>query len=182
MRTGGVSHQSAIPHPAFTAARHSRSHGVSLTWDFLAAEATLLRQLVLLNGCFWGSERVMSQVPDVGVEVGYAGGMPDPDPEPNYYNLSANAYAEAVHVWWQDAPGKLAEILSAACTKSEGDPSSPRHPRYRRAAVCLTAEDAAEVRSTLGAIGRDMPVELGERFYRAESFHQRYYLRTLGPP
>jgi peptide methionine sulfoxide reductase MsrA len=142
-----------------------------------------MRQLVLLNGCFWGSERVLSQIPGVKVQVGYAGGNLSPDPIPTYYNLSANGHAEAAHVWWEDAPGMLAAILEAACRKADSDPSPAASARYRRAVLCLSQEEADEVRGVLLQIGYgDMEVELADAFWPAEPYHQGYYLRTLGPP
>lgn len=137
--------------------------------------------LVLLGGCFWGTERVLSRMPGVErVCAGYAGGPAGVSP--TYYDLDRSGHSEGVRVDYDPDAATLAELLEALVEKSAGDPSPPSHPRYRRAVLCADATMAEAARRILAALpgGGAFAVEVGWAWTEAEPYHQGYYRRTLG--
>ena len=134
--------------------------------------------LILLGGCFWGMEYALRDHVGVATEAGYAGG-PDGSRSPTYYNLDASGHSEAVRAHLSD-DADLKAILAAFLAKSDGDPSPPSHPRYRRGILCPDAGSAETVRNLLHSLGSRMNVETVCEFHRADPYHQGYYIRVLG--
>lgn len=139
-------------------------------------EASSEATIIFLNGCFWGSEYALRELP-VQTEVGYAGGTSTESP--TYYNLDHSGHSEAVKVSYDPATTQLAALLEIMTMKSAGDPSPGTNPRYRRGILCSSAAQAACVENFRDAHGYDFEIAISTLFHRAEPYHQRYYERTL---
>lgn len=136
-----------------------------------------MSDLVLLAGCFWGIDYSLQDL-HVDKEVGYAGGeAPDGT---TYYNLDRSGHSEALRVRGV-TPDLLPEILQRYLEKSRRDPSPASKPRYRRAVLCSSEDQARIVRELMAGMGQpDWDVVVGYVFQRAEDYHQNYYCRRLG--
>lgn len=132
--------------------------------------------VILLNGCFWGTEYALRDLP-VQTEAGYAGGASSE--APTYYSLDRSGHSEAVRVAFDPAAISIEDILSITARKSAGDPSPPSNPRYRRGVLCEDEAQADRVRRFLDGHGYRFDVEVGALFHAAEPYHQRYYERKL---
>lgn len=132
--------------------------------------------VILLNGCFWGTEYALR---DLGVETeaGYAGGTSNEPP--TYYSLDHSGHSEAVRVTFDPAVVPIEDILTIAAEKSAGDPSPRGNPRYRRGILCKDESQADRVRRFRDRHAYEFDVEVGALFHGAEPYHQRYYERTL---
>ena len=138
-----------------------------------------METVVLLNGCFWGTERMLSGFPGVETTAGYSGGT-SVEP-PTYYDLDRSGHSEAVRVRYDPDLVSLAEILGAAEEKSATDPSPRTNPRYRRAVLCTTPAQAAAAIGHRESTGASFAVATGFVFHPAEPYHLKYYDRVLGP-
>jgi peptide-methionine (S)-S-oxide reductase len=151
--------------------------------------------IVLAGGGFWGMQAVFEHVRGVeSVTAGYAGGV---TPNPTYKDVSAGRsdYAEAVRVAFDPRQIGLGDILrvyfSAAHDPTEVDAQGPDEgPQYRSE---IFADDVAQARFARAYIGEidaagtfTKPVatriEIGARFYPAESYHQDYAARHTAEP
>jgi peptide-methionine (S)-S-oxide reductase len=135
-----------------------------------------MSSLVVLAGCFWSTESVLSRIPGiVTTTAGYAGGQVG-NVLPTYYNLDISGHSEAVLVEYDADVTWLEDIVLAIIEKSQNDPSPAFCSRYRRAFLCSTSEQ-------MNAIYRLLPdwdLAVGFEFYPAEAYHQGYYARVLG--
>jgi peptide methionine sulfoxide reductase MsrA len=137
------------------------------------------KSVVLLGGCFWGTELAASRLPGVlSTRAGYAGG--DSAAPPSYYSLDHSGHAEAVRVEYDPAALSFGALLAAFSEKSGSDPSPPACPRYRRAVLCADEAQAAEARAFAAETGARFDVAVGFVFHDAEERHQGYYAKTLG--
>ena len=113
----------------------------------------------------------------IRTRVGYAGGT---RPNPTYYNLGD--HTETLQIDYDPERISYAKLLELFW--SEHDPTSRAWSAQYKAAVFYHDEDqkrlAAESRERLAAkLGRPIRTELISfgRFYTAEAYHQKYYLR-----
>ena len=98
--------------------------------------------------------------------VGYAGGTTI---DPTYHDLAD--HTEVFQLDYDPRILSYAELLDAIWTHRRGGRSSNR--QYMDAVFCATAEHAAIARSK----NVTAPIITGARFYLAEDYHQKYYLR-----
>ena len=114
------------------------------------------------------------------VVAGYMGGK---QPNPSYEELH-NAYAEALWIEFDPREVSCEELLHA--WKKMHSPKSKSH-RYRSVIWYLTEDQKEAAKWTIDKWRAEVdPVKLftsvesasGLDFYRAEEYHQDYYLRT----
>ncbi len=144
-----------------------------------------LASVVFAGGCFWGVQGVFQHVNGVRSAVsGYIGGDAA---SAHYAQVSSGrtAHAEAVQVQYdprQVSYGQLLQVFfSVAHDPTQRDRQGPDHGRQYRSAVF--ADDPRQQQATRAYISQIQPLfpspvvtELGsgQRFYRAERYHQDY--------
>ena len=149
-----------------------------------------LQTATLAGGCFWSMQRMLDAVPGViTTTVGYTGGTV---PNPTYEQVSSETtgHAEAVEVVYDSAQISYAELLDAYWHDIDPVTADGQFcdfgPSYRSAIFYHDAEQqrtAEASKQALAASGRfDQPivteiVGAGE-FYRAEDYHQKFYLKS----
>lgn len=144
--------------------------------DLKAPSKTETATLAL--GCFWGPEAQFGITPGViRSRVGYAGGQ---QPDPTYYNLGdhietvqiefdpkVTSYQELLDIFWHShnphKPGWLRQYMSAVFYHNNAQENLARETLDR------------EFKRTNREIFTEiMPYT---KFYMAEGYHQKYYLR-----
>jgi peptide-methionine (S)-S-oxide reductase len=136
-------------------------------------------------GCFWGVEWVFRKVPGVLDAVsGYAGGtMADP----TYRDVCGGrtGHAEVVDVTF-DADvvtyDQLLEVFWAMHDPTQVNRQGPDRGEQYRSAILVRDDEQREAAErsrdrAQGSFGRPIAtsIEVLERFYPAEAYHQRYY-------
>ncbi len=101
--------------------------------------------------------------------VGYAGGT---HPDPTYHDLGD--HTEAFQLDFDPAVITYDELLAMFWASHQ--PDRPSYSRQYMAAVFATPEQAAAALASRPP-GARTPVITGTPFYRAEDYHQKYYLR-----
>ncbi len=126
-------------------------------------------------GCFWGPDVTFGGHEGVvRTRVGYAGGMHD---DPTYHDMGD--HSEAVQVDYDPAAVSFAELVAVAVANH--DPR--RQPRERQYQSVLFFESEDE-RATVETRLDDIPVSVETRveplegFHLAETYHQKYNLRS----
>jgi len=143
------------------------------------------------GGCFWGLETLFKDVPGVmQTRVGYTGGhVVDPTYEEVCTGLTG--HAEAIEVVFD--PTKTAYEAIARRFFEIHDPTQLNHqgpdrgPQYRSVLYYLTSEQkqiAEKLIAQLKKKGFDVATHLepASVFYRAEEYHQDYYIKTHKAP
>ena len=149
-----------------------------------------LQTATLAGGCFWSMQRMLDAVPGViTTTVGYTGGTV---PNPTYAQVASETtgHAEAVEVVFDSAQISYAKLLDAYWHDIDPVTADGQFcdfgPSYRSAIFYHNAEQqrtAEESKQALAASGRfNQPivtaiVPAGE-FYRAEEYHQKFYLKS----
>lgn len=130
-------------------------------------------------GCFWGPDaRFGAMEGVVRTRVGYAGGT---TPDPDYHALGD--HTEVVQVEYDPDVLAYDDLLDVFWDNHAWDSEAPKR-QYRgvvlagdehKRAVAQRSSDALADRT-----GRSVrtPVELLDRFYLAEDYHQKYELRS----
>jgi len=149
-------------------------------------------QIVLGGGCFWCTEAVFRMVEGVkGVTPGYAGGTTD---NPTYEAVCRGdtGHAEVISIEYDPGRASLEKLLDIFFTSH--DPTSLNRQgndigtQYRSIILYTTAEQKVQCEEFIDSIrGRfDKPIvteiEELERFYPAETYHERYYERNSHQP
>jgi len=98
--------------------------------------------------------------------VGYAGGS---TVDPTYYDLAD--HTEVFQIDYDPTQLSYAELLREIWANRRGGRAYSR--QYMEAVFCANAEQEAQAR----AAGITAPIIAGARFYLAEDYHQKYYLR-----
>ena len=146
------------------------------------------------GGCFWCTEAVMLGVRGVErVVSGYAGG---PEIDPTYEQVCSGrtGHAEVVQVTFDPAVVSYRDLLGIFFATH--DPTTPDRqgadvgPQYRSIVLTHSDEQRDEARRAIADLERegvwDAPivtrVEPLDRFWPAESYHQRYFERNPGQP
>ncbi|HEV2228384.1 MAG TPA: peptide-methionine (S)-S-oxide reductase MsrA [Steroidobacteraceae bacterium] len=154
-----------------------------------------LQTAVLAGGCFWGMQEVFEHVRGVrGVLAGYSGG---PRSKANYQDVETGStgHAESVQIIFDPAQltyGELLEIyFSVAHDPTELDRQGPDAGKQYRS-VIFYADDAQRriaesyIRQLTGGKAFAQPIVTRldplRGFYRAEDFHQDYYLKNPQAP
>jgi len=102
----------------------------------------------------------------VRTRVGYAGGSTR---DPTYHDLAD--HTEAFQLDYDPTRISYGELLDAIWANRRGGRSWSR--QYMEAVFCADAGQEAQAR----ARGIRAPIITGARFYLAEDYHQKYYLR-----
>lgn len=129
-------------------------------------------------GCFWGPDAQFAALDGVvRTRVGYAGGE---TPEPSYHALGD--HTEVVQLDYDPERIAYADLLEAAF-RSLARSSQPKKRQYHYLVCPATDTQRQAVDTALDANGLTED-EVGTRietlsaFYPAESYHQKYSLRT----
>jgi peptide-methionine (S)-S-oxide reductase len=149
-----------------------------------------LQTAVFAGGCFWSMQRMMDEVPGViTTTVGYAGGTV---PNPTYEEVSSETtgHAESVQVVFDSAQISYAKLLDAYwhdINPTQVDQQfCDRGSSYRSIIFYGNAEQkqlAEASKQALVASGRFSDPIVTEiiaapTFYRAEEYHQKFYLKN----
>lgn len=143
-------------------------------------EGTLHRAYVGMQ-CFWGVESSFARLPGVKkTRVGYAGGTTQ---SPTYHNIGD--HTEITELQFDPSLSSYEEILGWFF--SHHDPTLKHKKQYQSAILYVDSEQksAAEkmlLESVKRKYGRNNKVETYvqalDKFYQAENYHQKYWLRT----
>ncbi len=152
---------------------------VAMTSDSTTQHATFAM------GCFWHSEEIFLEIKGVKNALpGYCGGT-EPDPSYEMVGSGTTRYAESVDVEYDPSQISYAELLRVFF--AEHDPTTPDRegpdegPQYRSAIFYHNSEQQAEaehyMKQIAGKYSSPIITELAPftKFYRAESYHLRYY-------
>ena len=150
-------------------------------------EAT--EKAVFAAGCFWGVEKAFNELPGViDTVVGYTGGTKE---NPTYDQVCSNitGHAEAVEVTfdpkkipYHDLLGKFWQIHDPTTLNRQGPDMGSQ---YRIAIFYLNphqkemAEKSKHKMQKTGLLDGQIVTEISPlvRFYPAESYHQKYFLK-----
>ena len=155
-----------------------------------AVAASSTQKATFAGGCFWCVEADFDKVPGViSTTSGYIGGHQS---NPSYEQVAAKGtgHAEAVEIVFDPAKVSYAALLELfwrsidPTTKDRQfcDAGSP----YRSAIFTHGPEQAAAARASLAALQKSKPftepivttLHEAKTFYRAEDYHQDYYLKN----
>ena len=148
----------------------------------------------LAGGCFWCLEAVFDELRGVAeVESGYAGGQV---PNPTYRQVcnGTTGHAEVVQITFDPQAVSFRQLLEVFFTIH--DPTTPNRQgadvgtQYRSAIFYHSPEQKAAAEQVIAEINQagiwDGPVvtELAPAptFYRAEDYHQEYYVNNSNQP
>jgi peptide methionine sulfoxide reductase msrA/msrB len=154
--------------------------------DLQASQSQNTARIVLAGGCFWGMEEIIRSIPGViSTEVGYAGGTGE---SPNYETVSAgrSGHAESVEVHFDQTKLSLSALLDLFFRMH--DPTTRNRQgndvgTQYRSAIFITSE--SQRKEAEAAIQRAQKsgrwsapivtdIQLVEKFYPAEDYHQDY--------
>lgn len=150
------------------------------------------RKATFAGGCFWCMQPVYDKLPGVvSTIVGYTGGSRE---SPTYEEVSTGrtGHTEAIEVTYDPEKISYSNLLNAFWQSI--DPANPRGQfadtgsQYRTAVFYQNEEEkrlAEESREKLARSGKfDKPIATeivpASRFYPAEEYHQKYYLKNAG--
>ncbi len=155
-----------------------------------SATTAVTAKAVFAGGCFWCVESDFDKLPGVLSTVsGYTGGK---TANPSYQEVSSNmtGHAEAVEIVFDPAKVSYAQLVEHfwrtidPTTKDRQfcDVGSP----YRTAIYAQDAEQLRVAQASKSALEKTKPfkapivteVVKGDAFYRAEEYHQDYYLKN----
>ncbi|WP_336364075.1 peptide-methionine (S)-S-oxide reductase MsrA [Halalkalicoccus salilacus] len=129
-------------------------------------------------GCFWGPDARFGAMDGVvRTRVGYAGGT---KPNPTYHALGD--HTEAFQVDYDPEALSYADLLEVVFERHDPNHQT-RKKQYQNAVFCGTKTQREAVETYLEADGRsadaiETRIERLSRFYPAESYHQKYNLRS----
>lgn len=129
-------------------------------------------------GCFWGPDAQFGAIEGVvRTRVGYAGGT---TADPTYDDIGD--HTEAVQIEYRPTEQSFSELLDVAFRSHD-----PRHrvskTQYQTIVFTATAEQREALASYLERRGLDPDsietrIETLDEFYHAETYHQKYNLRS----
>ncbi len=153
-----------------------------------------LESITLAGGCYWCVEAVYENLEGVQSAVsGYAGGTKS---NPTYEEVSTGStgYAEAVQITYNPKITSLDEIFKVFFTVH--DPTTLNRQgadvgtQYRSAVFYKNEEQKKAAQSVIAALAKakvyDKPIvtklEPLTKFYKAENYHQNYYVNNKNQP
>ncbi|HEX2986326.1 MAG TPA: peptide-methionine (S)-S-oxide reductase MsrA, partial [Caproiciproducens sp.] len=149
-----------------------------------------MAEIYLAGGCFWGTEKYLSEIHGVlSTEVGYANGKTE---NPTYEDVCHNdtGHAETVHVVYD--PEQVALVFLLELYYQAIDPTSVNRQggdagtQYRTGIYYTDPADEPVVRDSIRKLQQrcDRPVAIEvrplENFYTAEEYHQKYLDKNPG--
>ena len=149
-----------------------------------------LRTIYLAGGCFWGTEKYLSELEGVvATEVGYANGRTE---NPSYEDVcyKNTGHAETVKVEYDASVLPLKDLL--ALFYEVIDPTSVNRQgndvgtQYRTGIYYIDETDLPIIRESLKELKREYPVPLAieveplSNYYPAEEYHQKYLDKNPG--
>lgn len=159
--------------------------------DMGRAQAGELRTAVFAGGCFWCMQPPFDNTPGVvSTLVGYTGGA---RPDPTYEQVSSGAtgHLEAIEVTYDPARvsyAQLCEVFWRSVDPTDGGGQfADQGPQYTTAIFYgsgderATAEASKKALAASGKFARPIVTAILARkpFYRAEEYHQHYYLKNV---
>ena len=143
-----------------------------------------LKEIYLAGGCFWGTEKYLSEIPGiVKTDVGYANGNTE---NPTYQEVCHNntGHAETVRVYYDPQLIRLEFILSlyydvidpTSINRQGGDTGS----QYRTGIYYVDEQDLPIIQASIRElqIQYDKPIVIEvlplNNYYIAEEYHQKY--------
>jgi peptide-methionine (S)-S-oxide reductase len=153
-----------------------------------------LETITLAGGCYWCVEAVYENLDGVKSAVsGFAGGT---KPNPTYYEVGSGntGYAEAVQITYDKTVTNLDEIFKVFFTVH--DPTTLNRQgadegtQYRSAIFYKNDVQKKAAQSIISALTKakvyDKPIvtklEPLTKFYKAENYHQDYYVNNKNEP
>ncbi len=142
------------------------------------------REIYLAGGCFWGTEKYLSEIPGIiRTDVGYANGNTE---NPTYHEVCHNdtGHAETVRVFYDAKLIRLEFILSlyydvinpTSVNKQGGDIGS----QYRTGIYYVSEEDLPIIKHSIEELQNnyEKPIAIEvlplQNYYLAEEYHQKY--------
>lgn len=145
------------------------------------------------GGCFWGVEQAFLNLPGViDTEVGYAGGDDEDFAEPTYKQVCSGdtGHAEVVHVMYDPIEisyEALVEEFFGLHNPTQFNRQGPDYGSQYRSIVLYVDDEqkeiAEEVKEGIQANFEKKVVTLVEplsKFWKAEEYHQKYFLKNGG--
>ena len=164
----------------------------SISLNFVAAEAEQKTDTAYFaGGCFWGVEYYFQQEKGViSTSVGYMGGHKD---NPTYQDVCSGntGHAEAIEVVFDPSLTsyeKLARLFFETHDPTQVNRQGPDIGEQYRSAIFYTddaqKETAEKLIEILSGKGYKIATEVtaGSKFWKAENYHQDYYLNKGGQP
>ncbi|MBV1789800.1 bifunctional methionine sulfoxide reductase B/A protein [Marinobacterium sp. D7] len=169
----------------------------SISMDFVSADelaanrGSELKRAYFAGGCFWGVEHLLQQVPGVvSVESGYMGGHVE---SPSYQQVcgKTTGHLETVEVLYDPDQvdfETLAKLFFEIHDPTQDDGQGPDlGPQYASAIFVNDDQERGIVDKLIALLenkGYDVVTRVlpMQRFWRAEEYHQDYYVKTGKTP
>jgi peptide methionine sulfoxide reductase msrA/msrB len=153
-------------------------------------DVTMIKQIYLAGGCFWGTEKYLSLIPGVvKTDVGYANGRTS---GPSYEDVCHNdtGHAETVKVEYDGDVLSLAALLTlfyeAIDPTSVNKQGHDTGTQYRTGVYYVDDADRQVIFESLATLQEklDAPIAVEvkplENYYTAEEYHQKYLDKNPG--
>lgn len=173
-------------------AKNTRHCVNSQSLDFVANQDVVdTEEAIVAGGCFWGMEYLFNALPGVlKAEVGYIGGQVD---NPTYEQVCTGrtGHIEAVRVVYDPAKISYEAILKYFFEIHDPTQANGQGPdigsQYISAIFCYDEKQhqvARKLIDSLAQAGYKVATKVLEvsPFWRAEPYHQQYYLKTGKQP
>jgi len=166
--------------------RHALYLGWLMTSIVQAEGQAPLKKAAFAAGCFWGVEKILSQIPGVhSTQAGYAAGQTE---HPTYETVTAGktGHAEAVEVVYDPAKVSYEKLLLAFWQYHDPTTRNRQGPdigsQYRSIIFYHDAEQEKAARKSKELLDEakiwrgPIVTEIipAGKFYRAEEYHQKY--------
>jgi peptide methionine sulfoxide reductase msrA/msrB len=165
----------------------------SVSLDFIPANVTMIKSdtAIFAGGCFWGVEYYMQQAPGViSTEVGYIG---DQGNNPTYEKVSSHTtdFAESVMVIFDPAKTNFENVAKLFFEIHDPTQVNRQGPdigdQYRSAVFYRNNEQKLITEQLIGQLetkGYKVATQVvpATRFWKAEEYHQNYYIKENGAP
>lgn len=162
-------------------------NSVSLIAD--SANTRSIEQAIFAAGCFWGIEEYYRKINGVeGVIVGYTGGQKT---NPSYEDVCArqSGHAEAVAIYFNPQKTSFSALLDKFWEIHDPTTLNRQGPdigsQYRSAIFYTTPDQQKQALAAIDALQKKSrfknrivtEVKPAAVFYRAEEYHQKYFLK-----
>jgi Peptide methionine sulfoxide reductase len=129
-------------------------------------------------GCFWGPDAIFGGVDGiVKTRVGYAGGDMD---NPQYHDLGT--HTETIQLEYDPAQWDFSDVIKRIARSMTLD-QQPQMRQYHNILFYTDSREHDIIQSTIDSLSHEnddviVRIEPIDTFYTAESYHQKYHLRT----